>query len=101
MATNFLPVGIINDQLQEIADLAANLSALPTADDEIKRAAEHIFETASSLLSLINGFSSQPLIFTGPGTTEEIIARLEWLLAFSDMELALPPAKPRKLRKTR
>lgn len=94
MPTNFLPAGIINDKLGEIAELAAELVVADAADEQVKATAARIFEMTSELQSFINGFSSQPIIFTGMGTTEEIIARLEWLLTFADEEPGINPAQP-------
>lgn len=98
MPTNFLPAGIINDKLEEIAELAAELAVNDAADEKVKATAASIFEMTSELLSFINGFSSQPLIFTGMGTTEEIIARLEWLYTFADEEQTIKLTKPKKTR---
>lgn len=100
MPTNFLPVGIINEKLEELAGLAAKLSAIEGADEQAAELGVRIFELATGLLALINGFSSQPLLFTGSGSTEEIISRLEWLLTFDDNQSAnrldKPPRKRRK-----
>ncbi|MGE5380946.1 MAG: hypothetical protein ACM3NT_07755 [Methylocystaceae bacterium] len=98
MSTNFLPAGIINEQLQEICDLAASLAAYESADEQVTVISARIYEITSELVSFINGFTSQPLIFTGMGTTEEVIARLEWLLAFGDEQSEIKLAHTSKAK---
>lgn len=98
MTTNFLPVGMINEQLQEIAELAAQLVCYEGADQQVTEIGARLYELTTELLSFINGFTSQPLIFTGQGSTEEIIARLEWLLTFADGEPQTAPLKTKKVK---
>lgn len=98
MSTNFLPAGIINEQLQEICDLAASLTAHESADEQITSAIARIHEITAELLAFINSFTSQPLIFTGAGTTEEVISRLEWLLAFDDEQNTMQLVQSSKSR---
>lgn len=82
--TNFLPAGIINDQLKDIYDATCRLEDLVSAEvsDGIFECIQYIKSNVQEVLQLIQGFPCQPLIYTGRGSTEEVIARLEWLLAF-------------------
>lgn len=86
--TNFLPAGIINDRLEEIiqktASLEQNLKALDI--EELHHKISEINKIAEELVEFLNRFSCQPLIYTGKGTTEEVIDRLEWILTFSEVE---------------
>ena len=42
---------------------------------------------ALDLWVFIERFQCEPLIYTGPGKTDEVIKRLEWALAFSEEDI--------------
>lgn len=101
--TNFLPAGIINDRLNDICRLAGELQELlaPGKDSEVAEYLGQLQDAAQEVLDLIQSFSCQPLIYTGKGTTEEVITRLEWLLAFSELDQEQLPLGNRKKRRRR
>lgn len=82
--TNFLPAGIINETLEEICQQITKLKELMDAgdNDKAKQGLIELEETALELWVFIEKFSCQPLIYTGQGSTDEIIRRLEWALTF-------------------
>ncbi len=84
--SNFLPVAIINETLEEICEKIADLKLQINEIDETKLFEEltQIEETALDLWVFIERFPCKPLIYTGSGTTEEIIQRLDWALTFSE-----------------
>ena len=81
--TYFLPAGVIketlNDIYQRVTELKSHLNSLNLP--ETKKAAEGIEELALDLLVFIERFPCEPLIFTGPGNTEEVVKHLERALA--------------------
>ncbi|MCR4400498.1 MAG: hypothetical protein NUV35_06460 [Syntrophomonadaceae bacterium] len=86
--TNFLPAGIINDRLADIQQAVRELEEMLPARTSRKARAQMaaIRQAAEELLEFIQAFPCQPLIYTGKGSTEEVIDRLEWLLVFSQLD---------------
>ncbi|MGI6435931.1 MAG: hypothetical protein ACOX0F_11320 [Syntrophomonadaceae bacterium] len=82
--TTFLSAGIINETLEEICQQVAQLKQWMDAGDteKVSRGLLDLEETALGLSIFIEKFSCQPLIYTGQGSTDEIIRRLEWALTF-------------------
>lgn len=83
LMTNFLPAGIINDTINEVCQKVIQLRE-ETDPARLRQGLAEIEETALELALFLEKMSCQPLIFTGPGTTEEVIKRLDWALAFSE-----------------
>lgn len=102
--TYFLPAGIISDRVLDLLEMVCRLEEnLNKAEiDPHPEEIESIKAIVQELAEFIQSFSCQPLIYTGKGTTEEVIDRLEWILTFSDVDQVVgAPAKPkRKKRKT-
>lgn len=84
--TNFLPAGFISDSLEEICSKLADLhSCMETGDRvQLQKKLQEMEKAVLEIRSFIEQLSCQPLVYTGPGTTEEIINRLEWALIFSE-----------------
>lgn len=84
--TNFLPAGMINETLEEICQqIAALRYAVKDGDQEaLLKGLDDVENVALDLWIFIEKFSCQPLIYTGKGSTDEIISRLEWALEFSE-----------------
>lgn len=84
--TNFLPAGIISDTIIEIQARSCELQKDLAAQNlyKLKQGLKEIEEMAVELAVFLEKLSCQPLIYTGSGTTEEIIRRLEWALTFSE-----------------
>ena len=98
--THFLEVGSMREGLQEIHEntqwLARLLSMtaeqraamdkarlqqgeLTTHTDEVKQALTAVLEQAEYMVRFLDQFESAPIIYTGPGTTAEVLAKLEQL----------------------
>lgn len=87
--TNFLPAGIINETISDINQKAREMKAYLAEDrlDELKISLDALEEIALDLWVFIERFQCEPLIYTGPGKTDEVIKRLEWALAFSEEDI--------------
>lgn len=83
---NFLPAGIINDTIADIIEKILELKRTLKEGDEngLERGLNELEEMALDLGVFIEKFPCQPLIYTGQGSTEEIISRLEWALTFTE-----------------
>jgi hypothetical protein len=81
--TNFLPAGIIKDT---ITDIYQKTNELKNERNVIllKRGLEEIEDLALDLAIFLEKLSCDPLIFTGSGSTEEVIKRLDIALSFID-----------------
>lgn len=84
--TYFLPAGIINDTILEIQKKSGDLQKELTHQNlyQVKEGLKEIEDLALELALFLEKLACQPLIYTGPGTTEEVIKRLEWALTFSE-----------------
>jgi hypothetical protein len=83
--SRFLRVGIFLDRLEDIAEAAGMLSDVVRSSGDVNLAkavelAEDIESMAKELLNIIARWNCEPLIYTGAGTTEEIITLLDSLL---------------------
>ncbi|NLC15125.1 MAG: hypothetical protein GX784_02230 [Firmicutes bacterium] len=83
--SRFLRVGIFLDRLEDIAEAAGMLSDVVRSSGDVNLAkavelAEDIESMAKELLNIITRWNCEPLIYTGAGTTEEIITLLDSLL---------------------
>lgn len=87
--TNFLPAGIINETISDINQKAREMKSYLAEDrlDELKKSLDALEEMALDLWVFIERFKCEPLIYTGPGKTDEVIKRLEWALAFSEEDI--------------
>lgn len=88
--TNFLAAGIINETISDINQKAQELKQLLAEKkyDEMRECLDELEEMALDVLVFIERFQCEPLIYTGPGNTAEVIKRLEWALAFSEEDLS-------------
>lgn len=98
--TNFLPAGIINETISDINQKAREMKTFLAEErmEELKKSIDELEEIALDLWVFIERFQCEPLIYTGPGKTAEVIKRLEWALAFSeeDFEQMLKTMNSRK-----
>ena len=98
--TNFLPAGIINETISDINQKAREMKSYLAEDNlyELKKSLDELEDMALDLWVFIERFQCEPLIYTGPGKTDEVIKRLEWALAFSeeDIEQILKSMNTRK-----
>lgn len=101
MARHFLQAGVLRDDLQDLVQHATYLKELlslsppdreaivaefarqgfyTTVDEELAKAAGHVHASAQELLDFLSRFPCEPLIYTGDGDTESVLAMLEQLL---------------------
>jgi hypothetical protein len=87
--TNFLPAGIINETISDINQKAREMKSYLAEDklDELKKSLDELEEMALDLWVFIERFQCEPLIYTGPGKTDEVIAHLERALVFSEEDI--------------
>ena len=87
--TNFLSAGIINETISDINQKAREMKTYLAENrlEELKKSIDDLEEIALDLWVFIERFQCEPLIYTGPGKTDEVIKRLEWALAFSEEDL--------------
>lgn len=81
--TNFLPAGIIKDTTTDIYQKALELK---NERDllRLKKGLAEIEDMALDLAIFLEKLSCDPLIYTGGGSTEEVVKRLDWALTFSE-----------------
>ena len=100
--SNFLPAGIISDTVEQIIFKADELVQAMAEEEkgeglpDWRDKAAEIEEIAFGLSIFLEKLSCQPLIYTGPGTTEEVVRRLDWALAFTDEFETIEMIKPKK-----
>jgi hypothetical protein len=101
--TNFLTAGIIAEQLEDLLSRMNRMEKrfLEQGSIEYLQEISEIKNMTREVLDFLNRFSCQPLIYTGKGTTEEVINRLDWLLTFSDLGNAPPGGGTKKSSRKR
>jgi hypothetical protein len=83
--SRFLRAGLIRDRIDDIVE--ASLMLLRDAgkkDERIRDLALDIVEMARELREFISRWECEPLIYTGKGSTDEIISLLDSLLQRSE-----------------
>lgn len=101
LGTNFLAAGFIREQLDDVRDNAEYLKRLLAMTDEerdllvdryaaqgyytsfvreVEKALDAIVAGAREVHTFISNLSSQPIIYTGEGDTQQVIDMLERLL---------------------
>ncbi len=71
----------MRDRIDDILDASALLlSEVDPRDEKLRRLAGDIRDIAQDLRDFITRWDCEPLIYTGRGTTDEIIAMLDALL---------------------
>jgi len=107
MTTHFLEVGSLRDELQEIranADYLWQLLSmtheqrtamdkermqqgeLRTHGDDVRQTLQSLVQQAQSLVDFLDQFESAPVIYTGSGSTAEVLAKLDRLVAMAERE---------------
>lgn len=102
VATHFLKAGVVREAVSELHSKAVYLRRLLGMNDlqreqllaekiaaghyttfahEVETTLQVLVEESDRLLALLESLQCEPLIYTGEGTTEEVIDRLERLLA--------------------
>ncbi len=79
--SKFLRVGLIADTINDIIE-ASSLLMDKTDKDEpgTRQIARDIHDMATNLLEFMSRLSSEPIIYTGEGSTDQVIDMLERLL---------------------
>lgn len=99
--THFLEVGLMREGLQEIRESADRLRMLLAMTpeqrvaleqmrlqqgdmtrhaDDVRTALSDVLIQADDLITFLDQFESAPIIYTGEGTTAQVLARLERLM---------------------
>ncbi len=102
--THFLEVGALREGIQEIHESAdwlrrllamtpeqraaleqahAQQGDLVTYEDDVRTALRTVLNRSAELTDLLEQFESHPFIYTGAGSTAEVLAMLERLMAMS------------------
>lgn len=80
--SRFLRAGLLRDRIDDILDASAILlREVDPRDDKLQRLAGDIRDIAQDLRDFITRWDCEPLIYTGRGTTDEVIALLDGLLS--------------------
>jgi hypothetical protein len=89
----------MRDRIDDILDASSMLlSEVDPRSERLRILAEDIRDIASDLRDFITRWDCEPLIYTGKGTTDEIIAMLDSLLNKAEgmaRDLAADLGKPR------
>jgi len=79
--SRFLRAGLISDRVDDIIEASSILLRVVSSEDGKSRdLALDIADIASDLKEFIARWDCEPLIYTGRGTTDEVIALLDSLL---------------------
>jgi hypothetical protein len=102
--THFLEVGSLREGMQEVRDNARWLwrllamtaeqrvamentrvqqGDLTTHADDVHTALTHLLEQAEDLVQFLDQFEAAPIVYTGAGSTAEVLAMLERLITLS------------------
>lgn len=84
--TRFLRVGFLRDEIDRIVELCSGLREEPEvrANPRIESTLNEIAGLAEKMRGFMDSFSSEPLIWTGRGGTEEVISMLETLVSAAE-----------------
>ena len=87
----FLPAGIINDSVGDLSEKVAEVRTYYEQRDMIrlKKALLDLEDIVLDLAVFLERLTCQPLIYTGKGSTEEVIKRLERALQLAEKEESL------------
>jgi len=82
----FLPAGMINDSVGDLSEKVAEVRTYYEQRDmvRLKKALLELENIVLDLAVFLERLTCQPLIFTGKGSTEEVIKRLEWALQLAE-----------------
>lgn len=80
--SRFLRVGVISDRIGDIIEASSMLmNKIDPDDEESLEIAKDILAMATDLKQFLARWSSEPIIYTGRGTTDEVIGMLDALLS--------------------
>ena len=80
--SRFLRAGLLRDRIDDILDASSMLlREVDPRDDKLRLLAEDIRDIAQDLRDFITRWDCEPLIYTGKGTTDQIITLLDGLLS--------------------
>jgi len=83
--SRFLRAGMIRDRLDDIVEASSMLLRdLDSGNEKAKSLALDIAEMAKELREFICRWECEPLIYTGRGTTDEVISALDALLSAAE-----------------
>ncbi len=80
--SRFLRAGLLRDRIDDIVDASSQLvKEINLGDQKLRRLAADIRDMALDLRDFIDRWDCEPLIYTGRGSTDEIISLLDGLLS--------------------
>lgn len=84
--SNFLPAGVINDNISEICNKINELRKYLDEQnfEALQQGLNDLEDIALDLGVFIETYPCQPLLYTGQGNTDEVIKRLDWALTFTE-----------------
>jgi len=77
-------IGLSHEQRSAREQAKALSGELTTVDEEIEQHLQVILERAEATLAFLDRFESGPIIYTGRGTTQEVLSRLHRLAALAE-----------------
>jgi len=78
--SRFLRVGFISDRIDDIIEASSLLLERMDKDDERAEIVKDILAMANDVRSFLSRWSSEPIIYTGAGTTDDVIRMLDSLI---------------------
>lgn len=79
--SKFLRVGLIADTINDIIEASSLLLEKADKDEPgTRQIARDIYDMATNLLEFMSRLGSEPIIYTGKGSTDQVIDMLERLL---------------------
>ncbi|MGE5580103.1 MAG: hypothetical protein ACM3WU_08690 [Bacillota bacterium] len=80
--SRFLRAGLLRDRIDDIVDASSLLvQEINLGDEKLRHLAADIRDLAQDLRDFIDRWDCEPLIYTGRGTTDEVISLLDGLLS--------------------
>ncbi len=93
--SKFLRVGLIADTINDIIEASSMLlEHAQGSEAETRQIARDIHDMATNLLDFMSRLSCEPIIYTGKGSTDQVIDMLEKLLQRAEAASGAEPANP-------
>ena len=78
--SRFLRVGFISDRIGDMIEASLLLLEKMDEGDERAEIVKDILSMATDVRDFLSRWSSEPIIYTGPGTTDDVIRMLDSLI---------------------
>jgi hypothetical protein len=91
--SRFLRVGFLSDRIGDIIEASLLLlERIGDGDDRAKEMVKDILAMATDMRDFLSRWSSEPIIYTGRGTTDEVISMLDSLLTEANLRREAAPS---------